>query len=207
MKIDAPRLEEFESLLSLDALPDEDEFEGLLLEGADLTGRDLHSREFRGCILHKCTLTDCDLRRVGFTDVILDHCDLSGANLEDAVFVRSHADVCRMTGADLIHALLRQTRLTGCKLDFLNLAEAKCDHVLWEDCILQEASIESAALKAEFDRCDFTRATIHRTAMKGLDLRTCTLTGLSIGLGDLYGMVVTPLQAAELARLMGLVIR
>ena len=61
--------------------------------------------------------------------------------------------------------------------------------------------------QAEFADCDLTRATIHMTAMKGVDLRTCRLDGLNIGIQDMRGMVVTPLQASELARLLGLVIR
>ena len=43
--------------------------------------------------------------------------------------------------------------------------------------------------------------------MKGIDMTTCTLDGLLVNLPDLRGMIVTPLQAAELAKLLGLVVR
>ena len=43
--------------------------------------------------------------------------------------------------------------------------------------------------------------------MKGVHLRSCELTGLNIGFGEMRGMIVTDLQAAELARLMGLDVR
>ena len=68
--------------------------------------------------------------------------------------------------------------------------------------------MESAILKnIEFTDCDLTRATLFGTPMKGLDLTTCTLDGVLVNLPDLRGMIVTPLQAAELAKLLGLVVK
>lgn len=58
-----------------------------------------------------------------------------------------------------------------------------------------------------FTDCDLTRATVFRTAMKGVDLTTCTLDGLLVGLNDLRGMIVTAAQAAELSKLLGLVVK
>ena len=137
-----------------------------------------------------------------------NHLGLSSVRLEGATLVRCRLATCRLTGADLIRALLRQVEMTGCKADFLNLAEAKTDHVRFAECAMQEAALESVTLKqAEFADCDLTRATVHMTAMKGVDLRSCRLDGLNIGIPDMRGMVVTPLQAAELARLLGLVIK
>ena len=43
--------------------------------------------------------------------------------------------------------------------------------------------------------------------MKGLDLRTCALDGLAVsGAFELEGAIVTPLQACELSRYLGLVV-
>lgn len=58
-----------------------------------------------------------------------------------------------------------------------------------------------------FYRCDLTGATVHYTPMKGIDVRSCGTDGLIIDMQDLRGMIVTPLQAVELSRLLGVVIR
>ena len=79
MKIDEPRLPQ--EMQALYEWPDEDEVEGCLLEGLDLTGEDLHAREFRGCVLRRCSLSQAELRRTSWTDVVFDHCDLSGCFL------------------------------------------------------------------------------------------------------------------------------
>ena len=73
---------------------------------------------------------------------------------------------------------------------------------------MQETALNSTTLKSvAFADCDLTRATIHQTPMKGVDLRTCRLDGLTVDIPDLRGMIVTQEQAAELALLLGLEIR
>ena len=80
--------------------------------------------------------------------------------------------------------------------------------MLLTGCAMTEAAVESANLKnVEFTDCDLTRATVFRTPLKGLDMTTCTLDGVMVNLPDLRGMIVTPLQAAELAKLLGLVVK
>jgi hypothetical protein len=45
------------------------------------------------------------------------------------------------------------------------------------------------------------------TNMKGLDMRTCRLDQMTIGLQDVRGMIVTTEQAIGLSQLMGIVIK
>ena len=189
-------------------LPDEDEYEACLFNEADMAHERLVAREFRQCVFRRCTLTDALLTRAAFVDVIFDHCDLSRANLDSALFQRVSFDTCRLSGADMVQAILRNATLTGCKADYVNLSEAKLDHVAFTDTILTEAAFETVTHKsAEFAGCDLTRATLFRTHLNGLDLRTCTIDGLTVNLPDLRGLIVTPLQAMELSKLLGLVVK
>ena len=112
---------------------------------------------------------------------------------------------CRLTGTDMTHALLRDAVLSECRMDYLNLARAKAERVAFQGGSLREAALEECTLRhAEFFDCDMTRVTIHLTPMKGVDLRTCRLDGITCDLPSLRGMTVNPLQAAALARLLGL---
>ena len=43
--------------------------------------------------------------------------------------------------------------------------------------------------------------------MKGIDMTTCTLDGILVNLPDLRGMIVSPMQAMDLAKLLGLVVK
>ena len=100
------------------------------------------------------------------------------------------------------------TAFADCRADYLNLSESKLDHVLLERCRLTEAAMESMTLRSpEFTDCDLTRTNLYRTSLKGIDMRTCTLEGLMVNLPDLRGMIVTPVQAAVLASLLGLIVK
>jgi uncharacterized protein YjbI with pentapeptide repeats len=108
----------------------------------------------------------------------------------------------------MVKALLRCVTMKGCKADFANLHEAKLDRVDFTDCILTEAALEALnARQLTFDSCDLTRASLFRTPMKGIDMTTCTLDGILVNLPDLRGMIVSPTQAMNLAKLLGLVVK
>ena len=66
----------------------------------------------------------------------------------------------------------------------------------------EERDVSDAALKD----CDMTHMTISHVPMKGIDVRTCAVLGWQITPESLQGMRVTSEQAAELSRLLGLVI-
>ena len=67
----------------------------------------------------------------------------------------------------------------------------------------------SEQLTLALEEADLSGACVTGTRLRGLDLRLCRLTGLTAGesLRELRGAIVDPIQAAELARLLGLEIR
>ncbi len=73
---------------------------------------------------------------------------------------------------------------------------------------MRRLALTAVAFKdVAFSRCDLTQCEITNTSLKGLDLRSCSLSGMAVVPECLRGAVVTPLQAVELAGLLGLVIR
>ena len=206
MKIEAPRLEE--PLTVYDELPDEDEITGGMFEGIDMDHLDLHGVEFRSCRFVRCTMRNCDLRGAGFTDVVFDHCDLAGARMERTALIRCEMTASRLTGADMIDAVLRYVTMSDCSADFLNFSSTKLDTVSVTGTSLKEASLTGVQMKrVAMDGCTLDRAVFHQTPMKGMDMTGNRLHALTIGFGDLRGMIVTQEQAAELALLLGLEIR
>lgn len=55
--------------------------------------------------------------------------------------------------------------------------------------------------------CDLTQVDFAKTALSGQRLDTCVIDGLRIEGTELRGAVVSPAQACELAKLLGVVIR
>lgn len=99
--------------------------------------------------------------------------------------------------------------LCRCQMQYANLALARLKFASFEDCKLPQACLAEAELKnAQFVRCELTEAEFVGTKLKGMDLRTNDLSGIVLGgRGELMGATVSPLQACDLARLLGVTIR
>lgn len=61
----------------------------------------------------------------------------------------------------------------------------------------------------QMEDCRFIATDFFRTPLKDLDFTTCTLEGISVSDGgsELQGAVVNLYQAAELARLLGVIVK
>ena len=89
-----------------------------------------------------------------------------------------------------------------------NLSGCQCKGAGFFRCDLEGASMLGCALgKAPFDRCRLLDCNLCGTVLSGIDFTTCDIGGWLLGGGELRGAVVTPFQAAELARLLGVVIK
>ena len=100
--------------------------------------------------------------------------------------------------------------ITDSNLSFVNLDESKIQNLKVQDSDFSSATLTQCKLKnIVFDNNQLVRTSFFKTPLKGIDLRTCELSGLIVSLEctELKGAVVTMFQAAELSRLMGLVIK
>ena len=71
----------------------------------------------------------------------------------------------------------------------------QCKNSFWESCKLQ---------KTAFTRVDFTDAAFFRTALAGIDVSGCELTGLKLNPEDIRGAKMSADQAMEFIRLLGI---
>lgn len=189
---------------------EEETAEGLHLKNADLCGEELARLSFSRCILEGCRFQNADLTRVSFTDCLLKSCDFSGAKLWEGYFSRCRLQSCRALGANFAESRLFNVMFSGCQLRYACFERTRWDRVQAEDTCLVECMVTQAALKQlSFAGADLSGACFSGTPLKGLDLRGCTVTNLSCSEDnrELRGAVVDLLQAAELARLLGVVIR
>ena len=81
--------------------------------------------------------------------------------------------------------------------------------MLFDGVRLCEASL--GALRARgawrLHACDLSGADLLGTSLAGQDLTECEIAGVRLAGGEVRGAVVTPAQACELAKLLGVVIR
>ena len=94
-------------------------------------------------------------------------------------------------------------------MQYANLAMGRFKFADFEDCKLSQACMAESEMKnVQFARCELTGAEFVGTKLKGMDLRTNEISGIVLGgRGELMGATVSPLQACDLARLLGVTIR
>ena len=186
----------------------EGELRGRALAGLRLSGPE--GVDLREAALTGCSLAGGALHRASFVDVSFTDCDLAGADLTNAYFSRCAFTGCRLTGVNLAGAALSHLRLTNCTLSYANLDGARLTAVRLERCDLAHAQMTGCALKdLSSQGSRFIAVNFFRTRLKGVDFTHSELAGLQVSdrFEELAGAVVSPEQAAELAKLMGLVVR
>ena len=191
----------------LDKLLSEDKVQEGFFCGESFANQNMTGIEVLRCRFVKCEFTQACFERAGFRDVVFENCDFSNCDFTKAAFQRVAFINCKLMGADFVEGSLRSVRFQDCDVRYTNFADGKAQDVLYENTRLDNASFLRFRLSANFSQCSLAQAAFELTPMKNLDLRTCRIGGLHVTLQDLKGAIVTPVQAADLAVLLGLVIK
>ena len=183
------------------------------LEGVQASGEsiedlpDMRFFEFHHVELDHCVLSGAMLAKTSWYDATLVACDLSNADLSEAFFSRTRLVDCKLEGAKLNGAIARSTRFVHCMCRYSNWQEAKLEQVRLMDCDLREAFLSELRLRrsTRLEGCDLARADLFRTALKGVDLSTCNIAGITISdtRAELAGALISVEQAADVAVMLG----
>ena len=196
------------ALESRRAAAEGDEASGFLFEGGELCDFSEKRLEFSGCSFVRCRFEEISVRWLSFSDCVFAGCDFSNASLKGAAFRRVEMRDCRAVGSEIADSWIAHALFSGCRMGYAGFGKGKLESVRFEDSDLKEASFSGCAFKAvEFDRCVLTAVEFLATPLKGVDLRTSRIDGIKLSGGELRGAVVTPEQAVELSKLLGVVVK
>ena len=149
------------------------DFSGINLKNADISGGRFAGSSFKGAILYKTTACACDFQGCDFTEAYLEQTDLS------------HSD---LTGADFAQTYLRNLTTDGAETD------ADFDNRLAVLAVLI-AGIESGKIdihcltRPELMCLDLRRLDMSHVDISGMDLSMFNLEGV-----NLRGVYINPLQ-------------
>lgn len=206
----SPRLNEEDSFVRLLAENDGDvaeyQFKDELIDDV--------SRDFTGvhsCRFVNCNFSGCKFYKCQFSDTVFYNCDLSNVSFAGCGFHRVTFTDCKLVGTQLPESLFNHTVFRNCRADYMVLSMSKIRHSLWVDSGLRGAAFDNCALvQSQFSRCQLIEAEFHRTALKEMDLSDSDIRGIrlsAVPAGELKGATVTSLQALDLARLLGIIIK
>lgn len=202
----SPDLEEEELCLGLAQADAEDEPITDCLFTGDCSD-DFYKIEILGCRLDHCRLSG-RLDRCYIRDTVFDTCDLSNIDLSGAILRRVSFRSCKLLGSKFAEARLDHVLFSDCPMQLTNLTLTSLKNVGFESCNLENGSLQEIKSSGlYFKNCRLTAASLFRTSLRAMDLTTDEISGIQVALDDLKGAVVTPLQACELAGLLGLIVK
>lgn len=199
--------EETEKVLS-EAVRNGDDVRGIHFADAAIQIRPVRILEFYDCRFENCQFEKSGAEKLVFVDVQLNNCDLSNFRLDHSVFQRVEIDGCRAIGLSMTQLNANNVWIHDSICRYINVNASDWQHVTVENTDCSSACMEDCRFKAvAFLRCSLMQADVLHTLLNGMDLTTDEIEGISASGAELRGVVITPGQACELARLLGVVIR
>ena len=190
------------------AARDEVDVLNICFENTFLNRCDIGAIEFRGCRFQNCRFADCRLDGAFFCDVTFSDCDLSNLVFSGCSFRRVEFCRCKIVGTLFPDSYLEHVLFQGCTGKWASLTGSKWKKVLLEDCDFSEGNFEECSfVSVEIVECNLEKAVFLHTPLRQIDLTSDEIGGIVLSGPELRGAIVTALQASDLARYLGLVIR
>ncbi len=199
--------------LSTDGLPggevrDRERYEELAISHADFGGQSAQYVSFEASRFSHVRMMGCNFPGISLLDVSLTDCDLANAGWYKARFQRVEITDSRLVGIKASEAEVKDAYFKGCKSEFALFRQAVFSAVRFESCDLSDADFMGADLSGVvFSACNLSRCDMSGAKLEGTDFRGSNLDGLKVGIEDLRGAVVDPVQAVEFVRLLGVVVK
>lgn len=187
---------------------DEDEISDVVISG-DFSGLDCSNLSFNRVIFVDCSFRGGDFSHVSFIDGIVWNSDLSNGVFAESFWASSCLCESKGIGADFSASRMRNVRFAGCNLQYGNFTKCRLPGIRIGNSDFSEAVFSETELGgAILDEVKLNRATFVKTSLGGINLTRCAIDNLRFSdhAPELRGAIVNPVQAAELAKLLGVVI-
>lgn len=212
MKVDNPKiLQQLHSYNSVQTVPEAEEkvIRNACIEGEEASGQELRRMEFYGCVLKESKYIHCDFSKSSFIDVVFYKCDLSNTDFKECYFMRCEFISCKGVGVDMQSSVMKHTKASDMNLRYANLNNIYLEHVFFDKTDMMEASMSEAKYK-DWKAADtkFVGTNFFHTNLRGFDFTENELTGLLVSedLSELKGIKISPVQALEIVKLLGITI-
>ena len=160
------------------------------------------------CLLERVSFAHCTIGSCRFRDVRLEKCDLSNALLRGSEATRIELVDCRLTGLKAIECRWRDVLIGNCDACYAQFTNGAVIVSELKTSQFQDADFRNTALNDSiFVQSSLTRADLSGAKLRNVDLRGADISEATFRVNDVYGAIVSPAQAMELSRLLGVLIR
>lgn len=158
--------------------------------------------------------TDCRFERCDFTQTYFRKSVFTDCTFVDCVFEESYFKATTLIGCEVRGGTFHRSHFKNAKLHGVGVYYGNFTETIWETSTVDECSFKDALLSEtklknnRFIKSDFTRADFFRTPLQGVDLSDCIIAGITVSddFRELAGLKISPLQAVDIAALLGVVV-
>lgn len=199
-----PSLSE-ELTLASDAAYD---LEGMRCTEEDASGADVGNIDIQRSDFSRCDFLNARFSGSHFDHVVFAGCDFSGTRFYEVLFKHVIFRDCRLMGTVFQDCILEDTKMESCQGRYMNLSSNTLKRFTMDGGSYRSAYLARCKTqKVTVKDCDFTGCDFTGTNLSGFDFSTCSIDGSIWSLDRLKNATVSPEQALDFARLLGLNIR
>ncbi len=189
-------------------IEDEDSYKDTCISDCKIENQEAGHVSFEGVIFKNVELRAALLNSLELTNVRFENCDLSNANLSGAIIHRTEFINCKLVGVNLSDAMLQNVYMEQCNGKFALMSLVQMKRVIFKESIFENSNFQNSHFAGvRFIKCNFRLCQMSGTSLSGIDFSDSNVEGLGIQLKDLAGAIVSPMQAVDFSRLLGLVIK
>ena len=114
----------------------------------------------------------------------------------------------KLTEDNLSEVTFKNVLFEECSGKYTLFRFAELKETIFENCQIPSADFyQSGLVKVEFRTTDINQSQFVNTKLKGIDFTSCNIDGISAGIEDIQGAVVSYSQAISLIGLLGVVLK
>lgn len=175
-------------------------------ENEEIQNLDMSCMEFEGTVFVKCRFINCSFERSSFIKVEFKNCDLSNCNFISGYWRNSRIENSKGIGSNFSEGSFHGFTMTGSVCHYGNFVRT-----LWEKSVIEESDLsevffsDSRFKSIQFRKVKLTKVNFFKTLLKGIDLSSCNIEGLSVSdsYEELRGVKLSAAQTVDIAVLLG----
>lgn len=171
---------------------------------------DISFSDFKNILFNRCTFSKCSFERGSFENVIFRNCSFLNCSFSSCIFSKCLIEQSQFKGSSFANASLSDFCIKGSSMRYANFTSCdfhRCEISLSD---MSESYFDQSNLENfHVNESQFIRTEFFQTPLKGIDFSDSCIDGICVSeeCKELFGVIVNPLQACELSRLLGLIIK
>lgn len=160
------------------------------------------------CHFKNTDFFECEWEYIDGMDIIFENCDLSNIIMSDGSLHRIIFKNCKLIGCDFSGSSIHDLQMYECNAAYSNFSFGNIKNMIAQQCDFTQSSFNETKLKnIQINECNFIKTEFIHTPLKDIDFSNSNIEGIHISTDSLYGIIVNPYQAMDLAKLLGIIIK